>query len=89
MMRTEEMNGKIKASELQGKNIVDFNHGTGLCSIQEVDFTFDTETGSIQALVIPQKRFGIFLGKKFMQIPWNVIQKIGKEVIIVDMSKII
>ena len=87
MMRLEESRKKIKASELQGKTIVDFYNGAGMCSIQEVEFTFDTETGTIQFIIVPQKRFGIFGRKKSLQIPWDVIQKIGKEVIIVDMSK--
>jgi len=88
-MRSEESHKKIKASELQGKTIVDFYNGAGMCNIQDVEFTFDAETGAIQFVLVPQKRFGILGRKKPLQIPWNVIQKIGKEVIIVDMSKII
>jgi len=78
----------VKGSDFIGKNVVNMYDGARICTIQNIDFTFDGESGEIRMLSIPARNRNMFRTKRMMQIPWESIRKIGKEVIIVDIGKL-
>ena len=80
--------GAIRACELAGKNIVNMYDGVRICTLKEVNFTFDEKSGEIDTLLLPQN--GSFFRRKdskYLRIPWESVQKIGREVIIVELSE--
>ena len=46
--------GAIRACELAGKNIVNMYDGVRICTLKEVNFTFDEKSGEIDTLLLPQ-----------------------------------
>lgn len=83
------MGDTIRLSELTGKNIVNIYDGVRLGTVQESDMTFHTETGMIEAMVVPNRSglAGLWLDKGGLHIPWQAVNKIGREVIIVDLGQ--
>ena len=87
MERMQE-NETILLSDLTGKNIVNLYDGTRLGVIYEPNLSFDADTGSIEMLYLGgQNGFtGMWSEKNSLQIPWNSVQKVGQEVVIVDLG---
>lgn len=79
--------GAVRADSLIGKNIVNMYDGVRICTLHEADFTFDVDTGELDALLIPQStRLFRRKNSKYLRIPWQKVQKIGREVIIVELE---
>ena len=76
----------MKLSDLQNKYIINVNDGKNIGNI--IDVKVDERTGSIMSLVIePNKSFSFFSkGKIDTEIPWNSIEKIGEDVILVNIT---
>lgn len=76
----------MKLSDLQSKYIVNVQDGKNIGNI--IDAKIDEETGSILSLVIePNKNFFSFSkGKTDTEINWKCIEKIGEDVILVNIS---
>ena len=76
----------MKLSELQSKYIVNINDGKNIGNI--IDVKINEENGSIISLVIePNKNFFSFArGKSDTEIRWNSIEKIGEDVILVNIT---
>lgn len=74
----------MRYSEMAGKEVVDISEGMRLGVISGTDLIIDTVTGALQAMVIFQ-RTGLFTTNE-ITVPWEGIKKIGKDLIIVDMS---
>lgn len=80
--------GAVRAESLVGKNVVNMYDGVRICTIRDVEFTFDGQTGEIELLLLPQGGSSwLKKERKYLRIPWNDIKKIGKEVIIVDLGE--
>jgi YlmC/YmxH family sporulation protein len=79
--------GMIHISDLQIKDVVNVHDGKKLGSIEDVDI--DLKTGKIQAIMITSqgKVLGFFGKGEEIVIPWRNIVKIGKDVILVRVSK--
>ncbi|REJ20382.1 MAG: YlmC/YmxH family sporulation protein [Bacillaceae bacterium] len=77
----------IHISDLQIKDVVNVHDGKKLGSIEDVDI--DLKTGKIQAIMITSqgKVLGFFRKGEEIVIPWRNIVKIGKDVILVRVSK--
>ncbi|ASS91640.1 YlmC/YmxH family sporulation protein [Bacillaceae bacterium ZC4] len=77
----------IHISDLQIKDVVNVHDGKKLGSIEDVDI--DLKTGKIQAIMITSqgKVLGFFGKGEEIVIPWRNIVKIGKDVILVRVSK--
>ena len=75
----------MRLSELQSKTIVNLIDGKNIGNI--VDVSVD-ENGSITGLMIEKRRFfiSLFSSKKEMVIKWNNIEKIGEDVILVNVE---
>lgn len=71
-------------SDLQNKSIVDMNTGKNLGKI--IDLILDNK-GNILELIIEKKKFffSIFT-KDNISIKWNNINKIGEDVILIDIN---
>ncbi len=76
----------MRLSDLQTKYIVNVQDGKNIGNI--IDVKIDEETGNIVSLVIePNKNFFSFnKGKVDTEIEWKNIEKIGEDVILVNIS---
>ncbi len=75
----------VKKSELMLKDVIDINQGKKLGFIDDVDI--DLENGRINAIIIPahpNKILSFFSKKNDLIIRWEDIQKIGEDVILVN-----
>ena len=80
------LGGNMRLSDLQTKYIVNVQDGKNIGNI--IDVKIDEETGNIVSLVIePNKNFFSFnKGKVDTEIKWKSIEKIGEDVILVNIS---
>ncbi|KXZ39821.1 sporulation protein, YlmC/YmxH family [Alkalithermobacter thermoalcaliphilus JW-YL-7 = DSM 7308] len=76
----------MKLSSIAGKEIVNLATGERLGVIAESDLVIDESNGKILSLIIPRDRgfFSLKREKKFMEVPWKNIKKIGNDMIIID-----
>ena len=88
LMERMQENETILLSDLTGKNIVNLYDGTRLGVIYEPNLSFDADTGSIEMLYLGGRNgfTGMWSEKNSLQIPWNSVQKVGQEVVIVDLG---
>jgi len=73
-----------RIADLRNKEIINIHDGSryGIVS----DLVFDMDCGQITALIVPQPyRIRDLFGRgEDLRIPWNSIQRIGDEIILVD-----
>lgn len=76
----------IKISDLRTREVVNVPDGKKMGLIKDIDL--DVERGRITSLVLPgPNRFmSLFSRKEDIVIPWERIVKIGKDVILVEIS---
>lgn len=76
----------MRLSDLQSKYIVNINDGRNIGNI--IDVKIDENSGAIISLVIePNKSFFSFTkGKVDTEIRWNSIERIGEDVILVNIT---
>ncbi|HOB40052.1 MAG: YlmC/YmxH family sporulation protein [Limnochordia bacterium] len=74
----------MRYSELSGKEIVCIDEGIRLGVVDRTDLIIDLRTGEVQSIVIP---YGSrWFRPKLIVIPWRGIKKIGRDLIIVDLT---
>ncbi|MFW5976377.1 MAG: YlmC/YmxH family sporulation protein [Bacillota bacterium] len=79
----------VKRSKLKLKDVIDVNKGKKLGYIEDVDI--DLNTGKIKAVIIPSNEnvfLRLFSKKEDIQINWDEIDKIGEDVILVNMNDV-
>ena len=69
-------------SSLQDKDIINLNDGRKIGSIIDV---YINEDGFIEEMNVQKKRF-LFFSSSIVNIKWNEIDKIGKDVILVNVK---
>lgn len=71
--------------DFKQKEVISLSEGKILGFV--VDVQADFETGEINSIIVAKtgKLFGGMVGKNNVTIPWNKIQKIGEDVILVDL----
>jgi len=76
----------MKLSELQNKYIVNIKDGKNIGNI--IDVKIDENNGTIVSLVIEENKnfFSFSKGKGDTEIYWNSIEKIGEDVILVNIT---
>lgn len=74
----------MRYSDLAGKEIVCIDEGIRLGVVNDTDLIIDTEKGVIDSIIIPYGK-GIFK-KRIVVVPWKGIKKIGRDLIIVDLT---
>ena len=75
----------VKKSELQLKDVIDGNRGKKLGYIDDVEI--NTDKGNIKAIIVPPAQYKIlsfFTKRQDFIIEWKDIQKIGEDVILVN-----
>lgn len=69
-------------SNLQEKDIIDITNGKKIGMIIDVSIK---EGGQIEKFYVQKKTFVFFIGKK-IEVKWEDIEKIGKDVILIKMD---
>ena len=79
----------MRLSELQNKNLVNVSNGKNIGNI--IDVNIDYQSGNIKSFIIESKGSILtFLNKdNDMEVKWNDIQKIGVDVILVNLRCIV
>ncbi|MBO8137036.1 MAG: YlmC/YmxH family sporulation protein [Desulfotomaculum sp.] len=79
----------MRMSELVGKEIINIVDGARLGVIGESDLSVDIDTGQIMYVILPRRTniLNFWVDKQQMQIPWDMVRKIGNEVIIVEIDQ--
>ena len=74
----------VKTSDLKVKEVIDINDGKRLGAITDIEI--DIESGRLTAIVVPGpgKFLGFFGRNEDVVIPWDKINKIGADVILVE-----
>lgn len=75
----------MRYSDLAGKEIVCFDEGIRLGVVNDTDLIINTKTGVIDSIIIPYGKS--WFHKRMIVIPWHGIKKIGRDLIIVDLTK--
>ena len=77
-----------RGEELKDKQIVCVKSGTIIGNVSDLEF--DSESGKITALIIYGKAqfFGLFGKENDIIIPWEKIEVIGKETVLVDVDNL-
>jgi len=74
----------MRYKDISGKEIVNVKSGTRLGILGQTDLEIDKQTGQIKSFVIPQyKWFGLKKEGIETSIPWEAIQKIGEDMILI------
>ncbi|WDV47782.1 YlmC/YmxH family sporulation protein [Clostridiaceae bacterium M8S5] len=78
----------MRLSKMAGKEILNIFSGSRLGIIGNSDLLIDEKTGKIISLLVPDNggQFIMFNDKSEIEIPWNAIEKIGNDMIIIDME---
>lgn len=81
----------MRLSKLYGKEIVTLPDCKRLGYLGDCDMLVDNETGKIISLIIPENKslFSFLIEKKYLEIPWERIKKIGNDMIIIDLANIL
>ncbi len=79
----------LRLSELVGKELVNIVNGARLGVIGESDLAIDINSGQIECIILPQRAnlLNFWVDRQQMVIPWDLVRKIGEEVIIVEMDQ--
>ena len=74
----------VKTSDLKVKEVININDGKRLGAITDIEI--DIESGRLTAIVVPGpgKFLGFFGRNEDIVIPWDEINKIGADVILVE-----
>lgn len=74
----------MRYSELAGKEIICIDEGVRLGVVDQTDLLINVRTGEVQSIIIP---YGSrWFRPKLIVIPWRGVKKIGRDLIIVDLS---
>lgn len=73
----------MRASELEGKEVIEINTGERLGVIQKSELLMNTTTGMVEALIFIKYGWG-GKEKESHTIPWRQIRKISDELIIYE-----
>ncbi len=74
----------MRYSDLSGKEIVCIDEGIRLGVVDHTDLIINTRTGEVDSIVIPYGNR--WFRPRLIVIPWRGIKKIGRDLIIVDLT---
>lgn len=81
----------MRFSKLSGKEIVSLPDCERLGYLGDCDLVLDSETGNIKSLIVPENKgtFSFFIDKRYVEIPWERVKKVGSDIIIIDFADIL
>jgi len=76
------MENDMTYCELRRREVINGSDGRRLGHI--VDLVFTVETGKISGIILPYGKRGMFSKSQDLFVPWSCVQKIGEDVILVE-----
>lgn len=77
----------MRYKDISGKEIINVNTGSRLGILGQTDLQINIETGKIESFIIPTyKWFGFKKEEVEATITWDMIQKIGSDIILIQMD---
>lgn len=78
----------MRFKEISDKEIIDIHEGSRLGVLGQTDLQINPTTGKIEAFIIPNyKWFGLKKEAESEKIYWNMIEKIGEDIILINSKK--
>ncbi|PSL51240.1 YlmC/YmxH family sporulation protein [Salsuginibacillus halophilus] len=77
----------MRLTEMQQKEIIDFEHGGVLGVPGRLDACIDPESGAVHCLLLPNGKK--LIGKRrndMMEIPWASLKTVGEDAVIIHWS---
>src|SRR5699024_5657473 len=75
----------MRYQDISGKEIIDINTGSRLGMLGQTDLQITEHTGPIDAIIIPDYIwFGFKTEDTKISITWEMLSKIGKDIILVE-----
>ncbi len=78
------MENELSYCELKRREVINGCDGRRLGHI--IDLVFSVESGKISGIILPYGKRGVFSKSQDLFVPWKCVQKIGEDVIIVDIE---
>ena len=73
----------INATDFKCREVINLYDGERLGFVYDMEI--DTDTGSINTIIVPGRaKHSLFSKNTGIKIPWNSIKKIGDDIILVD-----
>ena len=81
----------MRFSKLGNKEIVSLPDCERLGYLGDCDLVIDEETGKIKSLIVPENKsqLSFFIDKRYIEIPWERVRKVGNDMIIIDFANIL
>lgn len=81
----------MRFSKLSGKEIVSLPDCERLGYLGDCDLSVDNETGKIKSLIVPESKghLAFFIDRRYLEVPWERIKKIGNDMIIIDFADVL
>lgn len=77
----------MRYRDISNKEMIDVSTGSRLGMLGQTDIEINLETGKIESFVIPNyKWFGLKKETETEKIRWDMIEKIGKDIILVKLN---
>jgi YlmC/YmxH family sporulation protein len=78
----------LRYQDISGKEIVNLNTGSRLGVLGQTDLEINEDTGKIEAFIIPNyKWFGLKKDEPTTSISWDMIKKIGNDIILIELEE--
>lgn len=78
------MDNDLSFCELRRLEVINGSDGRRMGHI--VDMLFSADTGKIKGIILPYGKRGIFGKSQDLFVPWKCVQKIGEDVIIIEIN---
>lgn len=81
----------MKFSKLSSKEIVSLPDCVRLGYLGDCDLVIDEDSGKIKSLIVPENKsqLSFFIDKRYIEIPWERVKKIGNDMIIIDFADVL
>lgn len=73
----------MRASELEGKEVIELQTGERLGAVKDWELMINTETGLVESLLLVKHSWGN-IDKNCRSILWNKIRKISRDLILFE-----
>ena len=78
----------MRYKDISGKEIINIKTGTRLGVLGQTDLQINLKTGKIESFIIPSyKWFGLKKEETESVITWNMIKKIGEDIILIELDE--
>lgn len=79
---TNAMENEMTYCELKRREVINGSDGKRMGHI--IDLVFSVESGKIKGIILPYGKRGVFSKAQDLFVPWQCVQKIGEDVILVE-----